>query len=99
MNHNTNTHQLKSPLKRLELKNLDKFIKITEAARILDYASIISVKELVNDGMLTLYSLPETSRPRILLSELLELKSKQSDIQSLPQVRTGKVGRPRKYAA
>ena len=57
----TNTNQLKSPSRRLDLKNLDKFVKITEAARILDYASIISVKKLAEDGMLTLYSLPETS--------------------------------------
>ena len=95
----TNTNQLKSPSRRLDLKNLDKFIKITEAARILDYASIISVKKLAEDGMLTLYSLPETSRPRILLSELLKLKSRQMGTQSLFQAQTGKTGRPRKYAA
>ena len=70
----TNTNQLKSPSRRLDLKNLDKFIKITEAARILDYASIISVKKLAEDGMLTLYSLPETSLPSNLAERTLKIK-------------------------
>ena len=54
-----NTAQLDNPSRRLDLENLDKFVKITEAARLLDYASVISVKKLVDDGMLTLYSLPK----------------------------------------
>ena len=92
-----NTTQLDNPSRRLDLENLDKFVKITEAARLLDYASVISVKKLVDDGMLTLYSLPETSRPRILLSELLELKSKQTSLRKLSPLGRGKSGRPRKY--
>ena len=92
-----NTAQLDHPSRRLDLENLDKFVKITEAARLLDYASVISVKKLVDDGMLTLYSLPETSRPRILLSELLELKSKQTSLRKLSPLGRGKSGRPRKY--
>lgn len=92
-----NTAQLDNPSRRLDLENLDKFVKITEAARLLDYASVISVKKLVDDGMLTLYSLPETSRPRILLSELLELKSKQTSLRKLSPLGRGKSGRPRKY--
>lgn len=92
-----NTAQLDNPSRRLDLKNLDKFVKITEAARLLDYASVISVKKLVDDGMLTLYSLPETSRPRILLSELLELKSKQTSLRKLSPLGRGKSGRPPKY--
>ena len=92
-----NTAQRDNPSRRLDLENLDKFVKITEAARLLDYASVISVKKLVDDGMLTLYSLPETSRPRILLSELLELKSKQTSLRKLSPLGRGKSGRPRKY--
>ena len=92
-----NTAQLDNPSRRLDLENLDKFVKITEAARLLDYASVISVKKLVDDGMLTLYSLPETSRPRILLSELLELKTKQTSLPRLSRFKRGKTGRPRKY--
>ena len=92
-----NTAQLANPSRRLDLENLDKFVKITEAARLLDYASVISVKKLVDDGMLTLYSLPETSRPRILLSELLELKSKQTSLRKLSPLSRSKTGRPRKY--
>lgn len=92
-----NTAQLDNPSRRLDLEYLDKFVKITEAARLLDYASVISVKKLVDDGLLTLYSLPETSRPRILLSELLELKSKQTSLRKLSPLGRGKSGRPRKY--
>ena len=92
-----NTAQLDNPSRRLDLENLDKFVKITEAARLLEYASVISVKKLVDDGLLTLYSLPETSRPRILLSELLELKSKQTSLRKLSPLSRGKSGRPRKY--
>lgn len=92
-----NTAQLDNPSRRLDLENLDKFVKITEAARLLEYASVISVKKLVDDGLLTLYSLPETSRPRILLSELLELKSKQTSLRKLSPLGRGKSGRPRKY--
>ena len=48
-----NTAQLDNPSRRLDLENLDKFVKITEAARLLDHASVISVKKLVDDGLLT----------------------------------------------
>ena len=81
------------------MRDLDRFVKITEAARILGYASFQSVKQLVDEKILTSYSLPGTSRPRILLSELLELKAKKDKrmSNSISYRTTEKRGRPKKY--
>ena len=83
----------------LVVRDLDRFVKITEAARILGYASFQSVKQLVDEKILTSYSLPGTSRPRILLSELLQLKaSKENSLGNSTSYRiTEKRGRPKKY--
>jgi hypothetical protein len=83
----------------LAVRELDRFVKITEAARILGYASFQSVKQLVNEKILTSYSLPGTSRPRILLSELLQLKARKENSlsNSISYRITEKRGRPKKY--
>ena len=78
----------------LDITRLDRFVKITDAARLLGYSSYQSVKKLVDDNVLNAYSLPETSRPRILLSELLELRSTSENQNFLPKRERG---RPRKY--
>ena len=81
------------------MRDLDRFVKITEAARILGYASFQSVKQLVDEKILSSYSLPGTSRQRILLSELLELKAKKDKRMSnyISYRTTEKRGRPKKY--
>ena len=83
----------------LVMRDLDRFVKITEAARILGYASFQSVKQLVDEKILSSYSLPGTSRPRVLLSELLELKAKRDKGMCPPFSKriSGKRGRPKKY--
>ena len=83
----------------LVMRDLDRFVKITEAARILGYASFQSVKQLVDEKILSSYSLPGTSRPRILLSELLKLKvRKENSLSNSVSYRiTEKRGRPKKY--
>ena len=83
----------------LVMRDLDRFVKITEAARILGYASFQSVKQLVDEKILSSYSLPGTSRPRVLLSELLELKArKKNSLSDSKSYRiTEKRGRPKKY--
>ena len=78
----------------LDINKLDRFVKITDAARLLGYSSYQSVKKLVDDNVLNAYSLPQTSRPRILLSELLELRSASENQNFLPKRERG---RPRKY--
>ena len=81
------------------MRDLDRFVKITEAARILGYASFQSVKQLVDEKILSSYSLPGTSRQRILLSELLELKAKKDKRMSnyISYRITEKRGRPKKH--
>jgi hypothetical protein len=83
----------------LAVRELDRFVKITEAARILGYASYQSVKQLVDEQILISYSLPETSRPRLLLSELLVLKARKDNSlsNSISHKITEKRGRPKKY--
>ena len=83
----------------LDMRSLDRFVKITEAARILGYASFQSVKQLVDEGLLSIYFLPGTSRSRILLSELLELKARKEKDMRTPYSnrKPGKRGRPKKY--
>ena len=73
---------------------MDRFIKITDAARILGYASFQSINQMIKNHALDAYSMPETSRPRVLLSDILTLKKNQN---STPDVVTKKPrGRPRK---
>jgi len=81
------------------MRDLDRFVKITEAARILGYASFQSVKQLVDEKILSSYSLPGTSRPRILLSELLQLKARKENSlgNSISYRITEKRGRPKKF--
>jgi hypothetical protein len=83
----------------LVMRDLDRYVKITEAARILGYASFQSVKQLVDEKILSSYALPGTSRPRVLLSELLELKTKRDEGMRNPYSTRSyrKCGRPRKY--
>jgi hypothetical protein len=68
-----------------------------EAARILGYASFQSVKQLVDEKILNSYSLPGTSRRRILLSELLQLKTRKENSlsNSISYRITEKRGRPK----
>ena len=77
MSVNNESTNITLPQSTPDIRTLDRFVKITEAARILGYAHFTSIKKLTEEGMLTLYTLPETSRHRILLSELLELKFSQ----------------------
>lgn len=58
-----------------DVKNMDRFVKVTEAARILGFSSFVSIYQMVERGELNAYSLPNHSRKRILLSELLEFAS------------------------
>ena len=83
----------------LVMNDLDRFVKITEAARILGYASFQSVKDLIDAKILTSYSLPGTPRPRLLLSEILKLKAENNqemDNLATPLV-SSRRGRPKKY--
>ena len=81
----------------MEEPNLDRFIKITEAAEILGFAHYRSVNQMIERGALAGYRLPHVTRRRVLLSEVYALKEKAES--NLLSVKTSRGrGRPRKYA-
>jgi len=87
-----------SKKKKLDINQLDRYIKITDASRILGFASFQSVRSLIGRGKLKSYSLPETSRPRVLLSDIISLKNDLENKKTGKQTKTlKKRGRPRKY--
>lgn len=87
-----------------DINTLDKYVKITEAARILGYSSYQSVDQLIERKVLKSYFLPGHIRKRVLLSEIFELlKSSKKNLvlgsqnSVLPSATKSKLGRPRKF--
>lgn len=79
-------------------QQLDRFIKITEAAEILGYAHYRSVIMLIDNNILPSYELPHVTRKRVLLSEVLELlKTKESEDKNPENKKKKGRGRPRKF--
>ena len=76
---------------------LDRFIKLTDAARILDYAHYHSVAKMIENGQLTAYVLPHVIRRRVLLSEVIKLKELKKNKNSDASVSKRSRGRPSKY--
>jgi hypothetical protein len=76
---------------------LDRFIKLTDAAKILDYAHYHSVVKLIENGQLTAYLLPHVIRRRVLLSEVMKLKEFKKNNHSDAGVVKRSRGRPSKY--
>ena len=74
---------------------LDRFIKLTEATKILDFAHYKSVVSLIENKKLTAYLLPHVIRRRVLLSEVLELKKHYG--KQPPSNAKRSRGRPAKY--
>ena len=81
----------------MEEPNLDRFIKITEAAEILGFAHYRSVNQMIERGALTGYRLPHVTRRRVLLSEVFALKEKAENTRLRGTVVSRGRGRPRKY--
>lgn len=81
----------------MEEPNLDRFIKITEAAEILGFAHYRSVNQMIERGTLSGYRLPHVMRRRVLLSEVYALKEK-AEAKVLSTDSNRRRGRPRKYA-
>ena len=81
----------------MEEPNLDRFIKITEAAEILGFAHYRSVNQMIERGALVGYRLPHVTRRRVLLSEVYALKEKAEANLLSTKSNRGR-GRPRKYA-
>ena len=81
----------------MEEQNLDRFIKITEAADILGFAHYRSVNQMIERGAITCYRLPHVTRRRVLLSDVYALKEKAESALVSGEANRGR-GRPRKYA-
>ena len=81
----------------MEEQNLDRFLKITEAAEILGFAQYRSVNQMIERGALVGYRLPHVMRRRVLLSEVYSLKEK-AEVDLLSAKPNRGRGRPRKYA-
>jgi hypothetical protein len=76
---------------------LDRFIKLTDTAKILDYAHYDSVVKLFENGQLTAYLLPHVVRRRVLESEVVKLKEFKKNTNSNAGVAKRSRGRPSKY--
>lgn len=87
-------------MSQLSNENMDRFIKITEAADILGYAHYRSVIMLIERKLLTAYKLPHVVRKRVLLSDVLKLKESnnvdEDDSENNSTEKRGR-GRPRKF--
>ncbi len=81
-------------------ENLDRFIKITEAAELLGYAHYRSVIMLIERKVLTAYRLPHVVRKRVLLSDIMKLKESSQKEEDGPGSKSKEKrgrGRPRKF--
>lgn len=84
------------------LQELDRFIKIGEAADLLSYASYQSIHHMHKRGLIDLYSLPHNKLKRVLLSDITAIleqsKSEEQNYfeKALRKNKRGR-GRPRKF--
>ncbi len=89
-----------------QLDELDRYVKVTEAARILGYCHSISVEHLISRKVLKCYHMPDNNIKRILLSDLhLLMIKKTEDADSEKNSSNNEVkktkrkrGRPPKFA-
>ena len=83
-----------------DFKTLDRFIKIADAARILGFSSVISIHQMIERKEINSDAIPETSATRVLLSDILSIKSNNNQeigpTEHSPQKKSR--GRPRKYS-
>jgi hypothetical protein len=91
------------PIHLPDFDTIDRFVTLTEAAKILGFGNYQSVNHLVDRKQLMLYKLPNTTRKRLLLSEisqLIEIQKKEKrldDELGINRRNFPKRGRPRKY--
>ena len=84
------------------LKDLDRFIKISEAADLLGYANYQSIHQMHRRGLIDLYSLPHNKLKRVLLSDITaileqsQLEARNYFKKALSKNKRGR-GRPRKF--
>tara|TARA_A200000113_G_scaffold152841_1_gene137737 strand:+ start:308 stop:637 length:330 start_codon:yes stop_codon:yes gene_type:complete len=86
-----------------DMAEMDRFVKVTEAARILGFASFQSIYQMIARDELNAYRIPNHNRQRILLSDLIELRNSANsknnlDLHNNPLKSKKGKGRPRKYS-
>jgi hypothetical protein len=92
-----------SPVPLPDFDTIDRFVTLTEAAKILGFGNYQSINHLVDRKQLRLHKLPNTTRKRLLLSEisqLIEIQKKEKrlyDEFGINRRNIRKRGRPRKY--
>ena len=91
------------PLPLPDFDTIDRFVTLTEATKILGFGNYQSINHLVDRNQLRLHKLPNTTRKRLLLSEisqLIEIQKKEKrlyDEFGINRRNNPKRGRPRKY--
>ena len=81
-------------------EELDRFVKISEAARIMGFANYSSINHMHASGQLKLYKMPHKNVSRVLLSDINKILRRQKFIDEAdaffpPQ--KNKRGRPKKF--
>jgi len=81
-------------------ENLDRFVKISEATRIMGFASPYSIHDMHASGQLKLYKMPHKNVKRVLLSDINKILRIQRFIDEaddfFPHSKK-KGGRPKKF--
>ena len=89
-----------------QIDNLDRYVKVTEAANILGFNSCKSVEYLISRNTLPCYYIPDNKIKRVLLSDLYSLITNKHEHNETSDEDSTKViemppktrGRPRKYS-
>ncbi|MDG1355175.1 MAG: hypothetical protein P8P90_02920 [Opitutales bacterium] len=90
----------KEDLSPPDKENLDRFVKISEAARIMGFANYNSVNHMNARGQLKLYKMPHKNVKRVLLSDINKILLRQRFIDepdALSPPSKNKRGRPKKF--
>ena len=89
-----------------QIDNLDRYVKITEAAGILGFNSCKPVEDLISRNSLPCYHIPDNNIKRVLLSDLYSLitnkqehnETSHEDSTEVIEISPKARGRPRKYS-
>ena len=83
-------------------EELDRFVKISEAARIMGFANYNSINHMHDSGQLKLYKMPHKNVKRVLLSDINKILRIQKFIDEadtfFPPPKNTR-GRPKKFTA
>ena len=90
----------KEDLSSPDKENLDRFVKISEAARIMGFANYNSINQMHANGKLKLYKIPHKNAKRVLLSDINKILLRQRFIDEADTFfppSKNKRGRPKKF--